>query len=191
MNTIAGGPPGPVPSLHARRRRKAAALRTIERRVIDHAPDGNRTVTADCYTRHVSRIGQVEIPCNLSRHPCVLPPESDHPRLLLEVADARLHPVDSDDPDLRIWLRRPSRHEGRPRRDDSPRRRHGRTHYANSRCEPCLVRRYARADHGGGQSSAGMSQDVTGPVKTERAGIHPPPTSPPARGAPSGRTPRE
>jgi len=29
--------------------------------------------------------------------------------------------VDSDDPDLRIWLRRPSRHEGRPRRDHSPR----------------------------------------------------------------------
>src|SRR3989442_8570397 len=146
MNTIAGGPLGPVPSLHARRRRKAAALRTIERRIIDHAPNGNMTVTADCYTRRLSGIGQVEIPCNLSCNPCVLPPESHHQRLLLEDADARLHPVDSDDPDLRIWLRRPSRHEGRPRRDHSPRRRHGRTHYPNSRCEPCLVRWHARTD---------------------------------------------
>src|SRR6267143_278277 len=57
-------------------------------------------------------------------------------------------------------------------------RRVARTHYPNSRCEPCLVRRDARADHGRGQGSAGMSQDVTGPVKQERAGTDRPPSHP-------------
>src|SRR6267143_3394487 len=48
------------------------------------------TVFHNATPRRVSGISQVAIPCNLSRHPCVLPPDSDHQRLLLEDADARL-----------------------------------------------------------------------------------------------------